>query len=82
MTRRRFYAPATAFSDTQNSVTLVADEARHLREVLRLKPGDEVYVFNVKEENFSAASKKAGAMTLVSKSFAKLNRHVPNLHCT
>jgi len=46
MTRRRFYAPANAFDRKQNSVTLVADEARHLREVLRLKPGDEVYVFN------------------------------------
>ena len=46
MTRRRFYAPPTAFADTRTSVTLVADEARHLREVLRLKPGDEVYVFN------------------------------------
>jgi 16S rRNA (uracil1498-N3)-methyltransferase len=46
MTRRRFYAPPTAFNDKQDSVTLIADEARHLREVLRLKPGDEVYVFN------------------------------------
>lgn len=46
MTRRRFYAPPTAFDDKQDSVTLIADEARHLREVLRLKPGDEVYVFN------------------------------------
>jgi 16S rRNA (uracil1498-N3)-methyltransferase len=27
-------------------VTLAADEARHLRDVLRLKPGDEVYVFD------------------------------------
>jgi 16S rRNA (uracil1498-N3)-methyltransferase len=46
MTRRRFFAPATAFNAAQNSVTLIADEARHLREVLRLKPGDEVYVFD------------------------------------
>ncbi|MEO7971346.1 MAG: 16S rRNA (uracil(1498)-N(3))-methyltransferase [bacterium] len=46
MTRRRFYAPPTAFDDSQDSVTLIADEARHLREVLRLKAGDEVYVFN------------------------------------
>jgi 16S rRNA (uracil1498-N3)-methyltransferase len=52
MTRRRFYAPAAAFSDVQNSVTLVADEARHLREVLRLKPGDEVYVFNGEGKEF------------------------------
>ena len=27
-------------------MTLAADEARHLRDVLRLKTGDEVYVFN------------------------------------
>ena len=46
MTRRRFFAPPTAFDTTQNSVTLITDEARHLREVLRLKPGDEVYVFD------------------------------------
>ena len=46
MTRRRFFAPPTAFNAIQNSVTLIADEARHLREVLRLKPGDEVYVFD------------------------------------
>ncbi|HBB88274.1 MAG TPA: 16S rRNA (uracil(1498)-N(3))-methyltransferase [Blastocatellia bacterium] len=52
MTRRRFYAPAAAFGATQNSVTLVADEARHLREVLRLKPGDEVYVFNGEGKEF------------------------------
>jgi len=44
MTRRRFHAPPTAF--TQATVTLIADEARHLRDVLRLKPGDEVYVFD------------------------------------
>lgn len=44
MTRRRFHAPPSAF--TQTTVTLATDEARHLRDVLRLKPGDEVYVFD------------------------------------
>jgi 16S rRNA (uracil1498-N3)-methyltransferase len=44
MTRRRFHAPPAAFTD--QTVTLAADEARHLREVLRLKAGDEVYVFD------------------------------------
>jgi 16S rRNA (uracil1498-N3)-methyltransferase len=44
MTRRRFHAPPNAF--TQTTITLPADEARHLRDVLRLKPGDEVYVFD------------------------------------
>ena len=46
MTRRRFYAPLSAFDSSHTRVTLASDEARHLREVLRLKVGDEVYVFN------------------------------------
>ncbi|HEU4834594.1 MAG TPA: 16S rRNA (uracil(1498)-N(3))-methyltransferase [Pyrinomonadaceae bacterium] len=50
MTRRRFHAPPTAF--TQTTVTLTADEARHLRDVLRLKPGDEVYVFDGRGREF------------------------------
>src|SRR5215207_6907937 len=44
MARRRFHAPPSAF--THATVSLAGDEARHLREVLRLKPGDEVYVFD------------------------------------
>src|ERR1044072_6023746 len=44
MTPRRFHAPPTAFA--QQTVTLRSAEARHLRDVLRLKPGDEVYVFD------------------------------------
>ena len=46
MTRRRFYAPPSAFAASLASVTLASDEARHLRDVLRLKAGDEVHVFN------------------------------------
>ena len=46
MTRRRFYAPPSAFTPEFESVNLASDEARHLRDVLRLKAGDEVYVFN------------------------------------
>ena len=44
MTRRRFHAPPAAFTD--QTVNLTADEACHLRDVLRLKAGDEVYVFD------------------------------------
>ena len=50
MTRRRFHAPPSAF--TQSTITLAADEARHLRDVLRLKPGDEVYVFDGRGHEF------------------------------
>ena len=46
MTRRRFHALPSAFDFETQTVTLAADEARHLRDVLRLKAGDEVYVFN------------------------------------
>jgi 16S rRNA (uracil1498-N3)-methyltransferase len=46
MGRRRFYAPPEAFNASSRTATLEADEARHLREVLRLKPGDEVFVFD------------------------------------
>jgi 16S rRNA (uracil1498-N3)-methyltransferase len=46
MTRRRSHAPPNAFIFETQNVTLTADEARHLRDVLRLKTGDEVYVFD------------------------------------
>src|SRR5947207_9357003 len=46
MTRRRFYAPPQAFASGAKSVTLSAEQTRHLRDVLRLKSGDEVYVFD------------------------------------
>ena len=46
MTRRRFYAPPNAFNAHRGTVALETDEARYLREVLRLKVGDEVYVFD------------------------------------
>lgn len=44
MSRRRFFAPPDAFN--KQTVTLSGDEARHLREVLRLRAGDEVFVFD------------------------------------
>src|SRR5690242_20002686 len=54
MTRRRFFAPPSAFNFGKRSVMLAADEARHLREVLRLKPGDEVSVFDGAGKEFRA----------------------------
>ncbi|HEY2962484.1 MAG TPA: 16S rRNA (uracil(1498)-N(3))-methyltransferase [Pyrinomonadaceae bacterium] len=54
MTRRRFFAPPGAFNFGKQTVTLTADEARHLREVLRLQPGDEVSVFDGEGREFRA----------------------------
>ena len=46
MSRRRFYAPRSASLPNDKAVTLSAEESRHLRDVLRLQRGDEVYVFD------------------------------------
>ncbi|HEV8370847.1 MAG TPA: 16S rRNA (uracil(1498)-N(3))-methyltransferase [Pyrinomonadaceae bacterium] len=50
MSRRRFFAPPDAFAG--QSVTLTSDEAKHLRDVLRLKHEDEVYVFDGEGKEF------------------------------
>src|SRR5882672_11277770 len=60
MTRRRFYAPPSAFDSSLESVTLGADEARHLRDVLRLKAGDEVYVFDGVGKEFHCRVEESG----------------------
>lgn len=44
MTIRRFYAPGSSFAE--DTLTLDADETRHLRDVLRLKAGAEILVFD------------------------------------
>jgi 16S rRNA (uracil1498-N3)-methyltransferase len=59
MTRRRFFAPPSAFNFTRHVVALGADEARHLREVLRLKAGDEVQVFDGVGREFRAVVSQA-----------------------
>ena len=46
MTRRRFFAPPDSFELDCSKVTLAAEEARHLLDVLRLNRGDEVFVFD------------------------------------
>jgi 16S rRNA (uracil1498-N3)-methyltransferase len=55
MTRRRFYAPPDAFSPDLKSLTLQAEEARHLRDVLRLRPGDGVHVFDGAGKEFECS---------------------------
>jgi 16S rRNA (uracil1498-N3)-methyltransferase len=47
---RRFYAPPDKFG--QNSFTLEESETRHLRDVLRLKIGDNVNVFDGEGREF------------------------------
>lgn len=46
MPRRRFYAPPAAFAPDGASVALAREETLHLRNVLRLRAGDEAFVFD------------------------------------
>jgi|SRR5688572_76642 len=59
MSRRRFFAPPSAFNFGKRLITLSADEARHLREVLRLTSGDEVQVFDGAGREFRAIVSQA-----------------------
>jgi|SRR5215813_2764902 len=52
MTRRRFYAPPAVFDFDKGTVTLTAEEARHARDVLRLRAGDEIYLFDGQGKEF------------------------------
>jgi 16S rRNA (uracil1498-N3)-methyltransferase len=52
MSRRRFFAHPSEIKLAHKQVKLTSDEARHLREVLRLKPGDQVYVFDGEGKEF------------------------------
>ena len=60
MTRRRFYAPPEAFAPDVAGVTLSADESRHLRDVLRLRAGDEAFVFDGEGREFACVVAEAG----------------------
>lgn len=52
MTRRRFYAPPASFADEGRRVVLSAEETRHLRDVLRVREGEEVCVFDGEGREF------------------------------
>jgi 16S rRNA (uracil1498-N3)-methyltransferase len=63
MTRRRFYAPVDSFASDATVVRLGADETRHLRGVLRLKPGDEAHVFNGRGKEFRCVVGSVGRVS-------------------
>src|SRR5947208_1556617 len=60
MTRRRFFAPPERFTSDGSTVTLASDEARHLRDVLRLRRGDEVFVFDGEGKEFCCRVEEFG----------------------
>ncbi|MBV8855442.1 MAG: 16S rRNA (uracil(1498)-N(3))-methyltransferase [Acidobacteria bacterium] len=58
MTVRRFYAPPEAFE--AGGVSLSEEESRHLRDVLRLRAGDEARVFDGEGREFLCVLAEAG----------------------
>ena len=55
---RRFFAPVESF--TEGGVTLDLDETRHLRDVLRLRVGDEVSIFDGTGHEFQCTVEDIG----------------------
>jgi 16S rRNA (uracil1498-N3)-methyltransferase len=60
MTRRRFYAPPAAFAAGGGGVLLSEEESRHLRDVLRLRAGDEAHVFDGEGREFACVVAEPG----------------------
>jgi 16S rRNA (uracil1498-N3)-methyltransferase len=60
VSRRRFYAKPQAFLRAPGRVILSEEESRHLRDVLRLRAGDEVYVFDGEGREFACVVAEAG----------------------
>jgi 16S rRNA (uracil1498-N3)-methyltransferase len=60
MTRRRFYAPPEAFAAEGAGITLSEEESRHLRDVLRLRAGDEAHVFDGAGREFACVVSEDG----------------------
>jgi len=70
MTRRRFYAPPEAFNtlhgEAPRTVRLTPEESRHLRDVLRLRAGDEAFVFDGEGGEFRCVVAEVGGGKLAS----------------
>ena len=60
MSRRRFYAAPESFLHTPGFVTLSEEESRHLRDVLRLRAGDEAHVFDGEGREFACVVREVG----------------------
>src|SRR5687767_6001904 len=73
MTRRRFYAPPGAFAEGGAGVVLSEEESRHLRDVLRLRAGDEAFVFDGEGREFACVVAEPGGR----KSAARLEVRAP-----
>src|SRR2546423_1030550 len=58
--RRRFYASPESFAHDGARVVLSSEESRHLRDVLRLRAGDEAFVFDGEGREFACEVSEPG----------------------
>jgi 16S rRNA (uracil1498-N3)-methyltransferase len=75
---RRFYAPRSRFSG--HTVVLDGDESRHLRDVLRLKSGDEINVFDGEGREFLCRIElvdKTGTMVRLDREVSPISPESP-----
>jgi 16S rRNA (uracil1498-N3)-methyltransferase len=72
---RRFFAEPHSFSD--GSVVLDAEEAKHARDVLRLRTGDEIAVFDGCGNEYSARLKELSKNRATAQVIEKLEPSAP-----
>ncbi|HEX9962485.1 MAG TPA: 16S rRNA (uracil(1498)-N(3))-methyltransferase [Pyrinomonadaceae bacterium] len=72
---RRFYAPPENFRD--NEITLDFEQTKHLRDVLRLRVGENINVFDGAGKEFSCAIAEIGKRETVLKIIAEANPRAP-----
>lgn len=72
---RRFYAPKQNVRDSE--VLLDVDETRHLRDVLRLRIGDEIAVFDGEGNEYSARIESIEKTSTTATSLKKIEPSAP-----
>jgi 16S rRNA (uracil1498-N3)-methyltransferase len=73
---RRFYAPPENFRG-DGKITLDYEQTRHLRDVLRLREGENVFIFDGEGKEFSAAVEKIGKRETILKIIREVNPRAP-----
>jgi 16S rRNA (uracil1498-N3)-methyltransferase len=72
---RRFYAPPENFNESK--IVLSIDETRHLRDVLRLREGENVQVFDGEGKEFACEIETIGKKESVLKIIEKISPKSP-----
>ncbi|MDQ3798805.1 MAG: 16S rRNA (uracil(1498)-N(3))-methyltransferase [Acidobacteriota bacterium] len=73
---RRFYAPPENFQG-DDKITLDSEQTRHLRDVLRLREEENVFIFDGEGKEFSAVVEKIGKRETVLKIIREVNPRAP-----